>query len=177
MKKIFTLFMLCAVCALGAAAQELLPLVGNWRFTTAGTASSDGNVYSGDVTLTGQWGDMGGAAWAGEVGTGGKHTITIKVSEPLPEGFQWKVNYVDATDDNAQYVPFDAGQTEVSFVFDKTYTFEVKDAEGNVILRSQYGVYSYVNAAFEKAADNEALMNLAKALFVYGNAAKTYFGQ
>ncbi len=61
--------------------------------------------------------------------------------------------------------------------FDKTYTFEVKDAEGNVILRSQYGVYSYVNAAFEKAADNEALMNLAKALFVYGNAAKTYFGQ
>ena len=123
MKKIFTLFMLCAVCALGAAAQELLPLVGNWRFTTAGTASSDGNVYSGDVTLTGQWGDMGGAAWAGEVGTGGKHTITIKVSEPLPEGFQWKVNYVDATDDNAQYVPFDAGQTEVSFVFDKTYTF------------------------------------------------------
>ena len=123
MKKIFTLFMLCVVCSIGAAAQELLPLVGNWRFTTAGTPSADGNVYSGDVTLTGQWGDMGGAAWAGEVGTGGKHTITIKVSEPLPEGFQWKVNYVDATDDNAQYVPFEAGNTEVSFVFDKTYTF------------------------------------------------------
>ena len=123
MKKIFTLMLLGALFSFGAKAQELLPLVGNWRFTTAGSPASDGNVYSGDVTLTGQWGDMGGAAWAGEVGAGGKHTITIKVSEPLPEGFQWKVNYVDATDDNAQYVPFDAGQTEVSFVFDKTYTF------------------------------------------------------
>ncbi len=123
MKKFFTLMTLLLLCSSGVGAQELLPLVGNWRFTTAGSPSSDGQVYSGDVTLTGQWGDMGGAAWAGEVGAGGTHTITIKVSEPLPEGFQWKVNYVDATDDNAQYVPFDAGQTEVSFVFDRTYTF------------------------------------------------------
>ncbi len=115
--------MLLAFCSIGVKAQELLPLVGNWRFSTTGSPSSDGNIYSGDVTFAGQWGDMGGAAWAGEVGEGGKHTITIKVSEPLPEGFQWKVNYVDASDDNAQYVPFDPGQTEASFVFDKTYTF------------------------------------------------------
>ena len=60
--------------------------------------------------------------------------------------------------------------------FDKTYVFEVKDADGNVILRSQYSAYSYVNAVFEKAADNEALLNLAKALYVYGGAAKAYFG-
>ena len=60
--------------------------------------------------------------------------------------------------------------------FDKTYTFEVKDADGNVILRSQYSVYSYVNAVFEKASGNEALLNLAKALYAYGSAAKTYFG-
>ena len=104
-------------------AQELLPLVGNWRFSTTGAKADDGNVYSGDVTFAGQWGDMGGAAWAGEVGPGGQHTITIKLSDPLPEGFQWKVNYIDATDDNAQYVPFDAGQKEFSFVFDQTYTF------------------------------------------------------
>ena len=123
MKKILTLLMLLAVFGSGAKAQELLPLVGNWRFTTTGSASSDGKVYSGDVTLTGQWGDMGGGAWGAEVGAGGTHTITIKVSSPLPEGFQWKVNYVDTSDDNAQYVPFEAGQTEVSFVFDKTYTF------------------------------------------------------
>ena len=74
------------------------------------------------MTLTGQWGDMGGGAWGSEV-TGGKHTITIHVSEPLPEGFQWKVNYVDTSDDNAQYVPFDAGQTDISFEFDQTYKF------------------------------------------------------
>ena len=123
MKKIFTLMMLLAFSALQLSAQELLPLVGNWRFTTTGTPSSDGNIYSGDVTLTGQWGDMGGAAWAGEVPPGGKSTITIKVSEPLPEGFQWKYNYVDASDDNAQYVGFAAGQTEVSFVFEQNYTF------------------------------------------------------
>ncbi len=123
MKKFFTLMMLLAFSALQLSAQELLPLVGNWRFTTTGTPSSDGNIYSGDVTLTGQWGDMGGAAWAGEVPPGGKSTITIKVSEPLPEGFQWKYNYVDASDDNAQYVGFAAGQTEVSFVFEQNYTF------------------------------------------------------
>ena len=123
MKKTFTLLMLLVLCGLHLPAQELLPLVGNWRFTTTGTPSSDGNIYSGDVTLTGQWGDMGGAAWAGEVAAGGKHTITIKVSEPLPEGFQWKYNYVDASDDNAQYIGFEAGKTEVSFVFEQTYTF------------------------------------------------------
>jgi len=61
--------------------------------------------------------------------------------------------------------------------FDKAYTFEVKDAEGNVILQSQYCVFSYVNAVFEKAADNENLLNLAKALYVYGNAAKAYFAK
>ena len=123
MKKLFT-FMLVVLCAATyLQAEELLPLVGNWRFSTTGTASSDGQVYSGDVTFAGQWGDMGGAAWGSEVGSGGKHTITIKISDPLPEGFQWKVNYIDASDDNAQYVPFDAGQTEFSFVFDKTYTF------------------------------------------------------
>ena len=121
MKKLFT-FMLVVLCvATHLQAEELLPLVGNWRFSTTGTASSDGQVYSGDVTFAGQWGDMGGAAWGSEVGSGGKHTITIKISDPLPEGFQWKVNYIDTSDDNAQYVPFDAGQTEFSFVFDQTY--------------------------------------------------------
>ena len=59
--------------------------------------------------------------------------------------------------------------------FDKNYVFEVKDADGNVILRSEYCVFSYVNSVFEKAADNEELLNLAKALFVYGNVAKAYF--
>jgi hypothetical protein len=60
---------------------------------------------------------------------------------------------------------------------DKSYIFEVKDAEGNVILRSEYSVFSYVNAVFEKASDNQALMNLAKALYVYGEAAVAYFGK
>ena len=123
MKKIIYITLLLLCCCFGIQAQELLPLVGNWRFTTTGTASADGKIYSGDVTLTGQWGDMGGGAWGGEVSPGGKHTITINVAEPLPEGFQWKVNYVDTSDDNAQYVSFDAGQTSFSFEFDQTYTF------------------------------------------------------
>ena len=123
MKKIIYITLLLLCCCFGIQAQELLPLVGNWRFTTTGTASADGKIYSGDVTLTGQWGDMGGAAWGCEVSPGGKHTITINVAEPLPEGFQWKVNYVDTSDDNAQYVSFDAGQTSFSFEFDQTYTF------------------------------------------------------
>ena len=115
--------LLLLACCFKMTAQELLPLVGNWRFSTTGTPAADGNVYSGEVTFAGQWGDMGGAAWAGEVAPDGKHTITIKLQEPLPEGFQWKVNYVDTSDDNAQYVPFEAGQTEFSFEFDRTYTF------------------------------------------------------
>ncbi len=123
MKKIIYITLLLLCCCFGIQAQELLPLVGNWRFTTTGTASADGKIYSGDVTLTGQWGDMGGGAWGGEVSPGGKHTITINVAEPLPEGFQWKVNYVDTSDDNAQYVSFEAGQTSFSFEFDQTYTF------------------------------------------------------
>ena len=123
MKKIIYITLLLLCCCFGIQAQELLPLVGNWRFTTTGTASADGKIYSGDVTLTGQWGDMGGGAWGGEVSPGGKHTITINVAEPLPEGFQWKVNYVDTSDDNAQYMSFEAGQTSFSFEFDQTYTF------------------------------------------------------
>ena len=123
MKKILYLTLLLLCCCIRSQAQELLPLVGNWRFTTTGTAADDGNIYSGDVTLTGQWGDMGGGAWGGEVSPGGKHIITINVAEPLPEGFQWKVNYVDTSDDNAQYVTFESGQTSVSFEFDQTYTF------------------------------------------------------
>ncbi len=123
MKKIIYITLLLLCCCFGIQAQELLPLVGNWRFTTTGTASADGKIYSGDVTLTGQWGDMGGGAWGSEVSPGGKHTITINVAEPLPEGFQWKVNYVDTSDDNAQYVAFEAGQTSFSFEFDQTYTF------------------------------------------------------
>ena len=123
MKKLFTFLMLFTLFGVSIKAQDLLPLVGNWRFSTTGSPSSDGKVYSGDVTFAGQWGDMGGGAWAGEVWPGGKHTITIKVTDPLPEGFQWKVNYVDTSDDNAQYVPFEAGKTEISFEFDRTYTF------------------------------------------------------
>lgn len=122
MKKVIYLILCLTFGVLSSPAQELLPLVGNWRFSTSGSAAADGKVYSGDVTFSGQWGDMGGGAWGSEV-TGGKHTITIHVSEPLPEGFQWKVNYVDTSDDNAQYVPFDAGQTDISFEFDQTYKF------------------------------------------------------
>ena len=60
---------------------------------------------------------------------------------------------------------------------DKTYVFEVKDAEGNVILRSEYSVFSYVWSVLTKAADKEPLVNLAKALYVYGNAAQAYFAK
>ena len=61
--------------------------------------------------------------------------------------------------------------------FDVANVFEVKDQDGTVILRTQYSVFSYVNSAFEKAADNEDLLNLAKSLFLYGNAAKAYFAK
>ncbi len=82
------------------------------------------------------------------------------------------VEFTPVVEGNSVYV---TSNTVPAKKFDKAYTFEVKDASGAVVLRTQYSAFSYVNAVFEKAPNNENLVKLAQAMFLYGNAAKAYF--
>ena len=82
------------------------------------------------------------------------------------------VEFTPVVEGNSVYV---TSNTVPAKKFDKAYTFEVKDASGAVVLRTQYSAFSYVNAVFEKAPNNEKLVKLAQAMFLYGNAAKAYF--
>lgn len=75
--------------------EALLPLVGNWSSRVSGTAAEDGNIYSGTVNFTGQWGEVGGRQWGSDVTEGTKHVITVKLAAPMPDGLQWKLGYKD----------------------------------------------------------------------------------
>ena len=75
--------------------EALLPLVGNWASRVTGTAADDGNIYSGTVNFSGQWGEVGGRQWGADVTEGTKHVITVKLAAPMPEGLQWKLGYKD----------------------------------------------------------------------------------
>ena len=75
--------------------EAFLPLVGNWASSVSGTASDDGNIYSGTVNFRGQWGEVGGKAWGSDVTEGTKHVITVRTANPIPDGLQWKLGYKD----------------------------------------------------------------------------------
>ena len=75
--------------------EAFLPLAGNWASRVTGTAADDGNIYSGTVNFSGQWGEVGGRQWGADVTEGTKHVITVKLAAPMPEGLQWKLGYKD----------------------------------------------------------------------------------
>ncbi len=60
--------------------------------------------------------------------------------------------------------------------FDVAYRFTVKDAEGNVVFESTYSAFSYIRSTLKNTPDDENLVNLVKAMYAYGVAAKAYFG-
>ena len=59
--------------------------------------------------------------------------------------------------------------------FDVAYSFQVKDADGNVLLESSYSAYSYIYATLNNPNNSENLVNVCKAMYAYGEAAKAYF--
>ena len=60
--------------------------------------------------------------------------------------------------------------------FDTPVVFQILDKDGNVLYNSEYSVFSYVNSALNKEGMNEDLLNLLKAMVLYNQSAKAYFG-
>ena len=104
---------------------DQLPLVGNWASSVSGDAADDGNIYSGTVSFSFRWGEVGGAAWKGDVNDGSKHVITVKTAQPLPEGLQWKIAYLDEYGEPLPevYEQIPAGSTEASYQLTKSYSY------------------------------------------------------
>ncbi|MCR4853840.1 MAG: hypothetical protein K5893_09645 [Prevotella sp.] len=78
-----------------AGTETSLPLVGNWASRVTGEAAEDGNIYSGTVNFTGQWGEVGGKPWGCDVTEGTKHIITVRTEQPITSDFQWKLGVKD----------------------------------------------------------------------------------
>ena len=108
-----------------AGTEASLPLVGNWSSRVTGDATDDGNVYSGTVNFTGQWGEVGGKVWGSDVTDGTRHVITVTTSNPVPEGLQWKIGYKDIYGEPAaeQYYPIEAGGTEIKFELTQSHWY------------------------------------------------------
>jgi len=59
---------------------------------------------------------------------------------------------------------------------DNIYNVEVKDAEGAVCLRVEYGALSYAYAALTWDESTPEMKELAKALYLYNQKANAFFG-
>ena len=105
--------------------KEQLPLLTNWSSSVTGDAAADGKIYSGTATFSGQWGEIGGSGWGCDVNQGTKHIITVKTSEPLPEGLQWKISLRDEFGEAQaeMYPPIQAGVNELVYELTTSYSY------------------------------------------------------
>ena len=118
---------------------EALPLVGNWACGVSADAESDGKIYSGTANFFGQWGEVGGTAWGADVNADTKHIITIKTTEPLPEGLQWKIAYKDQYGNalGEVYPQIQSGVTSLSYELTDSYAYFAMQRKGSETLNIQ----------------------------------------
>ena len=105
--------------------ETFLPLVGNWASRVTGEAAADGNIYSGTVNFTGQWGEVGGRPWGSDVTEGTKHVITVKTAKPVPAGIQWKLGYKDEYGEpiGETYPAIEASGNEIRITLTQSYWY------------------------------------------------------